>query len=200
MQPHRERPPRAAEHCRRARRLESLPRDQHQHLAITGAQRRKCLPERGRSVRVSVRRTDALVAQPVKQGRLPARGPSLIGDDPLGTRQQPRQCVGRDLLQTSPRDHEHVADDVVGRLRSYPAPRVCPHGRGMLREQPFEPNAPIEIVHNQPMSATPAAITRLGEVPAYRSPGALRGYCDTGCARSSAVETIRPCSLAWAIG
>jgi hypothetical protein len=35
---------------------------------------------------------------------------------------------------------------------------------------------------------------------AYRSPGSLRGNCETVCLRSSAVARIRCCSVAWAIG
>jgi hypothetical protein len=119
----------AAHHLRRSRWVNALPRDQHQHLAIGVTQRRKCREDPRVHGVVNVRRILPLEAEPFEQRRLPADRSTLVGDDPLCAPEQPRQRIVWDFFQPSPGDHEHLADDVVGRGNDHSAPSVRAHRR-----------------------------------------------------------------------
>jgi len=101
--------------------------------------------------------------QPVDKSEPPPCAPVLIGQDPPCARQEPRQRIRRDLVDSPAGHDEHLADRVVGTRRVDPPQRIGPDGGSVLVEQRLKPLATLDLSHACPMSTTDARITTSSE-------------------------------------
>ena len=133
IQTHRHSAPRDPQHRSELLAIQPLPGDQQQQLLISLAQRSK----RPQHARVQLnpsfrKRMGQLFGdEPVDErvgSPLPA---SPVSQHPVRHPQQPRQRVVGHLLQTPPRDQEHVRDQIIRLAGAEPPPGEPKHRPGV---------------------------------------------------------------------
>jgi hypothetical protein len=142
MQPYPEGGRAAAHHPRRRGRLEALPRDQQNRLALALRQLTERVPQlpRQSSQRIGIGRLLGHGwSQTLDQRRAAMPRPSLVGQHPAGHAEQPWQRLRRDVRRPPPGDQERLGEDVIAVGVVDDSARDVGLDRGeMLREQPLE--------------------------------------------------------------
>ena len=177
MQTNPERGRRLAEHRCRLGRPQAVPCDQRDRLAVV----RRQSSERGRYLagRLLDRGSWRGAAIPALQAQAkrtsPSRSSLLGGDHVSGDGQEPRQRIGRHLVDTPPGNQERACHDVVGRVAGRAASRVRRHRPVVTAEQLLEslrsPSIPIVRVtrsgHHPPLAGRRPIVTspRAGGAP-----------------------------------
>ncbi len=172
MQANPKRGRRLAEHRCRLGRPQAVPGDQCDRLAVV----RRQASERGRHLagrfldRGSWRGAAIRMFKAHAKRTSPSRSSLLGGDHVSGNGQEPRQRIGRHLVESPPGNQERVCDDVVGRIAGCAAPRVRRHRPVVTAEQLLEslrsPSIPIVRVvrsgHHPPFAGRRPIVTTRG--------------------------------------
>ena len=142
MQPDREREPRDPENLSPLSCVETVPRDESEHLTIPLAERR----ERGES-RIPIRQSYRGIQRALVRGstdasreRVPSRlAPELARDHLARHAEEPCPRLVRNVFDTPPRDEEGLRRDVLRAFRIDPQCCEPQHCAEVLAVDPLEP-------------------------------------------------------------